>query len=71
VTDLRASDADRERTVAALRHHAAIGRLTIDELDERSERAYAATTLGELGTLQEGFTTRCTRRRTPRPPWPS
>ena len=52
MTDLRASDADRERTVAALRHHAAIGRLTIDELDERSERAYAATTLRELGELQ-------------------
>jgi len=52
VTDLRASDADRERTVAALRHHASIGRLTIDELDERSARAYAATTLRELGALQ-------------------
>ena len=52
MTDLRASDADRERTVAALRHHAAAGRLTIDELDERSERAYAATTLRELGALQ-------------------
>ena len=52
MTDLRASDADRERTVAALRHHAAAGRLTIDELDERSERAYAATTVRELGALQ-------------------
>jgi len=49
--DLRASDADRERSVAALRHHAAEGRLTIDELDERSERAYAATTLRELAEL--------------------
>jgi hypothetical protein len=51
VTELRASDADRERSVAALRHHAAAGRLSIDELDDRSERAYAATTLGELATL--------------------
>jgi uncharacterized protein DUF1707 len=51
VTELRASDADRERTVAALRHHAAVGRLSLDELDERSERAYAATTLSELATL--------------------
>jgi Domain of unknown function (DUF1707) len=34
VPDLRASDADRERSVEALRHHAAEGRLTVDELDE-------------------------------------
>jgi hypothetical protein len=50
--DMRASDADRERSVAALRHHAAAGRLTVEELDERSERAYAATTLRELAELQ-------------------
>jgi hypothetical protein len=52
VTDLRASDADRERTVTALRHHALEGRLTVDELDERVERAYAARTLRELAELQ-------------------
>jgi uncharacterized protein DUF1707 len=52
VPDLRASDADRERSVAALRHHAAEGRLTVEELDERSEKAYAAKTLGELAELQ-------------------
>jgi hypothetical protein len=43
--DLRASDADRERSVEALRHHATAGRLTVEELDERTERAYAATPL--------------------------
>jgi hypothetical protein len=75
VTDLRASDADRERTVAALRHHAAVGRLTIDELDERSERAYAATTLRELGALQADLPAealrppeRAVRRRRPKVP---
>ena len=75
MTDLRASDADRERTVAALRHHAAIGRLTIDELDERSERAYAATTLRELGALQADLPAealrppeRAGRRRRPKVP---
>jgi uncharacterized protein DUF1707 len=52
VTDLRASDADRERTVAALREHAAAGRLTMEEFDERCEQAYAAKTLRELGRLQ-------------------
>jgi Domain of unknown function (DUF1707)/2TM domain len=48
---LRASDADRERFVAALRQHHAEGRLTLEELDERTERAYAARTLGDLDAL--------------------
>jgi class 3 adenylate cyclase len=45
---LRASTADRERTVTALREHAAAGRLTLEELSERAERAYRAVTLPEL-----------------------
>jgi hypothetical protein len=49
--DIRASDADRERAVDQLRVHAAAGRLTVEELDERSERAYAARTVGELARL--------------------
>jgi uncharacterized protein DUF1707/2TM domain-containing protein len=48
---LRASDADREQFVEALRRHHAEGRLTIDELTERTERAYAARTLGDLDAL--------------------
>lgn len=48
---LRASDADRERVVQALRRHCAEGRLTADELDERLDRAFAARTLGELDRL--------------------
>lgn len=48
---LRASDNDRERTVAALRHHASVGRLTVDELDERTAQAYAATWVHELAEL--------------------
>ena len=52
MADLRASDADRERTVAALRHHAAVGRLSVEELDERCEKAYAAATLSDLAALQ-------------------
>jgi Domain of unknown function (DUF1707) len=51
VTDLRASDAERERTVEQLRVQAAAGRLTVEELDERCERALAARTRGELATL--------------------
>jgi hypothetical protein len=61
VAELRASDADRERTVAALEHHATIGRLTVDELDARSEQAYAASTLAELAALQSGLPTLATR----------
>jgi hypothetical protein len=52
VPDLRASDADREGAVEALRHHAAEGRLTVEELDERVEKAYAAKMLSELAELQ-------------------
>ena len=45
---LRASDAEREHHAEILREHAAQGRLTVDELDERLDRVYAARTLGEL-----------------------
>ena len=45
---LRASDAEREQHAELLREHAAQGRLTVDELDERLDRVYAARTVGEL-----------------------
>ena len=45
---VRASDSDRERTLAALREHTAAGRLTLDEFAERASTVYAARTLGEL-----------------------
>jgi len=48
---LRASDADRERTVALLREHAAVGRLTLEEFTERMSTAYLARTHDELATL--------------------
>jgi hypothetical protein len=48
---LRASDADRERTVAALRDHAAEGRLTLEEFTDRMSRAYLARTNDELEQL--------------------
>jgi Domain of unknown function (DUF1707) len=47
----RASDAERERAADALRRHHADGRLSTDELEERTGRAYAATTLGDLDQL--------------------
>lgn len=48
---IRASDADREFVAGRLSDHAAAGRLTTEELDERSGQAFAARTLGELDTL--------------------
>lgn len=49
--DLRASDADRERAVAILARAAGDGRLTVDELEERTQLAYATRTHGELEQL--------------------
>jgi Domain of unknown function (DUF1707) len=51
--DLRASDAERERTVQYLRDQALAGRLTVEELDERCARAYAAVTVSQLAELLE------------------
>ena len=47
----RASDAEREATVTRLREAAAEGRLTVEELAERIDAAYAASTLDELEPL--------------------
>ena len=44
----RASDAERERAVERLRDAAAEGRLTLEELADRTGVAYAATERGEL-----------------------
>ena len=49
--DLRASDAERERTLTELRGHASKGRLTVEELAERTDAALAARTRGELDAL--------------------
>jgi Domain of unknown function (DUF1707) len=42
--ELRASDAERDRATELLRQHAAFGRLTPSELEERTENACAAKT---------------------------
>lgn len=46
--DIRASDADRDRVAASLREHCALGRITMDELQDRLESVYASKTFGEL-----------------------
>lgn len=48
---LRISDAEREAAVQALGEHFAAGRLTREEYDERSDRAYAARTAAEVVPL--------------------
>ena len=45
---VRASDAEREGSVALLREHFVEGRLTLEEFVERVNALYAATTLTEL-----------------------
>jgi hypothetical protein len=48
---LRVSDAERDAVLRTLGDHAAVGRLTLDELEDRSGRALTAKTRGELATL--------------------
>jgi hypothetical protein len=59
---VRASDAERERTVSLLREHAAEGRLTLAEFTERMSEAYLARTRDELEVLSRDL---------PRPAAPS
>jgi hypothetical protein len=49
--DVLASDAERDRTAQTLSAHAGEGRLTLAELSERVDAAYAARTRGELEGL--------------------
>lgn len=49
--ELRASDADRESFGERLRHSHADGRLSTEEFQERIDRCYSATTVGELEQL--------------------
>src|SRR5436305_13638024 len=49
---IRASDDDREQAARALREHYAAGRLTEEELAERVDRVYRATTTEELEHLR-------------------
>jgi hypothetical protein len=50
-SEMRASDADRDRTIDVLRAAAGDGRLTADEFDERLGAALSSRTLGDLARL--------------------
>ena len=49
--DMRAGDADRDRTIAQVREAFAEGRLTNDEFQQRKVKAQQAITFGELAAL--------------------
>jgi hypothetical protein len=49
--NIRVGDADRESVAAQLREHYGDGRLTLDELNERLDRTFAAKTYGELSAV--------------------
>jgi hypothetical protein len=48
---LRVSDADRDRAIAELSEHYQAGRLTTEELEDRTGRALAARTTADLAAL--------------------
>jgi hypothetical protein len=50
--ELRASDADRDAVAETLRRSHLEGRLSVEELEERLDRAHHAVTLAELETVR-------------------
>jgi hypothetical protein len=48
---VRASDDDRDAVLRALERHTAVGRLSLDEFDQRSTAALAAVTVDDLAAL--------------------
>jgi hypothetical protein len=50
--DVRAGDDEREATAGRLAAHFRFGRLTAEELEERTAAAHAALTRGELAALE-------------------
>ena len=64
-SELRVGDAERDAAAERLRAHAAAGRLTVEELDERLGRALSARTGTDLAVLEEDLPRPRTRRRDP------
>jgi Domain of unknown function (DUF1707) len=51
--ELRVSDGERDRVVELLKEHTAQGRLSLEELEERTGAAYAAKTRRQLQPLTQ------------------
>jgi uncharacterized membrane protein len=66
--DLRVGDAERESTATALREHYAQGRLSTDELNERLDAAFSATTHGQLELVTDDLPHIQPAPPAPRPP---
>jgi hypothetical protein len=71
---MKASDADRDAVVAALSEHFQAGRLTTEELEDRTGRALTARTLDQLDELTADLPAAQPARPTvpdmpPRRPW--
>ncbi len=64
---IRASDQERESVVDVLRDAFTDGRLTADELTERTAAAYTARTRGQLGELTSDLPMPPPPARTPQP----
>jgi DUF1707 SHOCT-like domain len=67
--DLRASHADREQVIGALKAAFVEGRLTEDELDTRAGQVYASRTYTELAEVVADIPAEPTGARSPRDPW--
>jgi Domain of unknown function (DUF1707) len=66
---LRASDADREQVIGALKVAFVQGRLTRDELGARADLVYRSRTYAELAEVIADIPTALTGARSPRAPW--
>lgn len=55
--NVRVGDADRDAVAAQLREHYSVGRLTLDELNERLDQAFAAKTRADLNTVTRDLPT--------------
>jgi Domain of unknown function (DUF1707)/Cell wall-active antibiotics response 4TMS YvqF len=55
--EIRVSDSERDRVVELLSEHASVGRLTLAELEDRTEQALAARTRSELDVLTRDLPT--------------
>ena len=66
---LRASDADREQVIAAVKAAFVQGRLTEDELGARADRVYASQTYTELAEVIADIPTALKGARSRRAPW--
>ena len=68
--DLRVGDAERDTTATLLREHYAQGRLSTDELNERLDATFSATTQGQLAEITHDLPLLTTAAPARRPPAP-